>query len=79
MIDLHVKVLVLERPSNASYPGSLVFPGGAAEQSDQVEDWLKFYRKFGVDDTKFTSIIKKCSKRSFIFQNHDNNSNTINQ
>lgn len=65
-----VKVLVLERPSKASYPGALVFPGGVAEQSDQAEDWLKFYRKFGIDDTKFKSIIKTCSKRSFIF-NHD--------
>lgn len=47
-----------------------MFPGGVAEQSDQVEDWLNFYRKFGIDDTKFKSIIKTCSNRSFIF-NHD--------
>lgn len=65
-----VKVLVLERPSKATYPGALVFPGGAAEQIDQAEDWLKFFRKFGIDDSKFKSIIKTCSKRSFIF-NHD--------
>lgn len=66
-------MLVLERPSKASYPGALVFPGGVAEQSDQVEDWLNFYRTFGIDDTKFKSIIKTGSNRSFIFNQDTNN------
>lgn len=68
------KVLVLERPSKASYPGAIVFPGGVAEQVDEVEDWLKFYRQFGVDDSKFKSIHKTCSNRSFIFNNDNGNS-----
>ncbi|XP_031623758.1 nucleoside diphosphate-linked moiety X motif 19-like [Contarinia nasturtii] len=73
--NFNYKVLVLERPSKASYPGAFTFPGGVTENSDQVEDWLKFYRKFGIDDSKFKSIIKTCSNRSFIF-NHDGG-NTI--
>lgn len=61
-------MFVLERPPQGSYPGAIVFPGGVTEQADQVEDWLKFYRKFGIDDSKFKSITKTCPNRSFIFK-----------
>lgn len=71
--DFH-QVLVLERPSKASYSGAIVFPGGMTEQVDEVEDWIKFYRQFGVDDTKFKSIQKSCPNRSFIFNNGNSNS-----
>lgn len=62
------QVLTLERPSKSSYPGAIVFPGGVCEEVDQVEDWLKFFKKFGVDDAKFKSITKSCTNRSFIFK-----------
>lgn len=67
-----LKVLVLKRPSNGSYPGAIVFPGGTTEQSDETKDWLEFYRKFGVDESKFKSVTKSTPNRSFIFQ-CDNN------
>lgn len=66
------KVLVLKRPSNGSYPGANVFPGGTTEQADETKDWLEFYRNFGVNDSKLESVIKMTSNRSFIFK-CDNN------
>lgn len=71
------KVFVMERPAKGSYPGAIVFPGGVTEQADQVDDWLKFYRKFGIDDSKFKSIKKTCPNRSFIFKT--DNSDCINR
>lgn len=62
------KVFVLERPAKGSYPGAIVFPGGVTEKVDGIDDWLKFYHKFGVDESKFKSIIKTCPNRSFIFK-----------
>lgn len=62
-------MLVLKRPSNGSYPGAIVFPGGVTEpQADGTNDWLELYRKFGVDESKFKSVIKTTPNRSFIFQ-----------
>lgn len=68
MLFLLLQVLVLERPSSASYSGAIVFPGGVVEQADQTDDWLKFYRKFGIDEANFKSITKTCPNRSFIFK-----------
>lgn len=76
-VCVFVKVLVLKRPSNGSYPGAIVFPGGVVESADQTKDWLEFYRKFGVDDSKFKSINKTTPNRSFIFQ--CDNKDTLNR
>lgn len=64
---------MLKRPSNGSYPGASVFPGGATEPADEAKDWVEFYRKFGVDESKFKSIIKTTPNRSFIFKCDDGN------
>lgn len=37
-----------------------------------MEDWLKFFRKFDIDDARFKSITKTCANRSFIFNQSPN-------
>lgn len=58
---------MLQRPSRGSYPDAVVFPGGVTETVDEINDWLRFYQKFGVDDSKLKSLIPNCTKRPFIF------------
>lgn len=65
---------MLQRPSKGSYPGAIVFPGGASEAVDHADDWLKFYHKFGIDESKFKSIIPTCTNRSFIFNQNSSDS-----
>lgn len=68
------QVLVLERPSKSTFSGAIVFPGGVTERVDEVDAWLTFFKKFGVDDAKFKSIIRTHPNRSFIFQQESSES-----
>lgn len=54
-----LQVLVLERPSRSTFPGSHVFPGGVCEQSDESSDWLKQFKSCGLDETKLNSIASR--------------------
>lgn len=58
----------MQRPSKTSYPDGVVFPGGVTERADHVDDWIRFYQKLGIDNTKLNSLTKNYTKRSFIFQ-----------
>lgn len=69
IFNLYSQVLTLQRPPVSSYPEAVCFPGGVTENADHVDDWIKFYKKSGVNESDLVSLTKKKPNgRPFIFQ-----------
>lgn len=50
---VNYEVLLQTRTSRASFPNSVVFPGGVHEAADASTHWLDLLRSFGYSDNDF--------------------------
>lgn len=53
---VNYEVLLQTRTSRASFPNSVVFPGGVDEPADTSPDWLDLLRSFGYSNTDFDAL-----------------------
>ncbi|XP_013175778.1 PREDICTED: nucleoside diphosphate-linked moiety X motif 19, mitochondrial-like [Papilio xuthus] len=60
----------LTRTHNASFPNSVVFPGGVCEAADGDEEWYKHLRTFGYTESDFKSFHRIGSPLTPLFENN---------
>lgn len=53
---LNYEVLLQTRTSRASFPNSLVFPGGVNEPLDESDAWLDLFGSFGYTQHDFDAL-----------------------
>ncbi|CAG4977473.1 unnamed protein product [Parnassius apollo] len=63
-------ILLQTRTHNASFPNSVVFPGGVCEAADEDERWLKLLSTFGFIRNDFESLHNIGSPVTPLFQNN---------
>lgn len=63
------RILTMKRSARSSFmPDTHVFPGGTLDKSDCSHEWLKLYKKFGVNESSFDHF-KKIKYLCPIFDN----------
>lgn len=63
-------ILLQTRTNTASFPNSVVFPGGVCEAADADERWLKLFGTFGFTQSDFESLHQFGSPLTPLFQDH---------
>ncbi|XP_034947866.1 nucleoside diphosphate-linked moiety X motif 19-like [Chelonus insularis] len=73
------KLLSVKRQKNSSFlPGNYVFPGGTVDVADLDVKWKHLYKKYGFDDSEFSSLFPKTNKtRPCIFEMESNDSQQL--
>lgn len=65
---VNYEVLLQTRTSRASFPNSLVFPGGVTEPADASADWLDLFGSFGYTQHDFDALHHTDGAVTSIFQ-----------
>lgn len=63
-------ILLQTRTRGASFPNSVVFPGGVSEPADAVESWRSHLASFGYNNTDFESLHCSGATITPIFQDN---------
>lgn len=63
-------ILLQTRTHNASFPNSVVFPGGVCEAADGDQEWYKHLRTFGYTENDFQSFHRIGSPLTPLFENN---------
>lgn len=54
--SVNYDILLQTRTRSASFPNSVVFPGGVSEPADAADSWLTHLASFGYNNTDFESL-----------------------
>lgn len=68
--DVNYDILLQTRTRSASFPNSVVFPGGVSEQADAADAWRRHLAAFGFEPRDFERLHRPGTSLTPIFKDN---------